>query len=105
MVNRYKKSSSELFVFRLMQQVNKMRSELHEHRYYLEQNVAQRTEDLTKRIGVLETCNAALCSKLVSSQKALGTFQHDRILSYTEPRDNTLHLVNARTESPLQKHG
>lgn len=102
MVNKYKKSSTELFVFRLMQQMNKMKSELHEHRYYLEKNVAQRTEDLTKRIEVLETCNAALCSKLVSSQRMLGSLAH----SYTEPRDNTaaLRLVNTRTESPLQKH-
>ena len=100
MVNRYKKSSTELFMFRLMQQLNRMRSELHEHRYYLEQNVAQRTEHLTRRIEVLEVCNAALCSKLVSSEKSLL----NRPSSYAESVDSTskIRLVNARTGSALR---
>ena len=90
MANKYRKSSTELFSFRLMQQVNKMRSELHEHRYYLERNVAQRTEHLTRRIDVLEACNAALCSKLVSSQKSLEK-------KYPESSDSAskIRLVNA----------
>ncbi len=71
MERKYRKSSSELFTFGLEQQVNKMRHELHQHRNYLEQNVAMKTEHLMRRIEVLETCNAALCNKLASSQAAL----------------------------------
>ena len=87
-------------MFRLVQQLNKMRSELHEHRYYLEQNVDQRTEYLTRRIEVLEACNAALCSKLASSQKSL----EDRIPRYADSADSAskIRLVNARTGSALR---
>ncbi len=87
-------------MFRLMQQLNKMRSELHEHRYYLEQNVDQRTEHLTRRIEVLEACNAALCSKLVSTQKSL----ENRTSRYADSTDNAskIRLVNARAGSTLQ---
>lgn len=41
-----------------------MEAELNERRYYLEQSVEQRTEDLMKRIALLESCNATLCNKL-----------------------------------------
>ena len=97
MVNRYRKSSTKLFMFSLMQQLKKMRSELHEHRYYLEQNVDQRTEYLTRRIEVLEACNAALCSKLASSQKSPVS----RTSRYADSADSTskIRLVNARTGS------
>ena len=71
MESKYKKSSSELFTFRLAQQVNKMQHELHQHRNYLEQNVALRTVHLMRRIEVLEACNAALCNKLIFSQEVL----------------------------------
>ncbi|MBI3480481.1 MAG: PAS domain-containing protein [Nitrosomonadales bacterium] len=43
-----------------------MEEELRQHRYHLDQHIEQRTERLMKRIAVLESCNAVLCSKLRS---------------------------------------
>ncbi|OGS91861.1 MAG: hypothetical protein A2Z95_10250 [Gallionellales bacterium GWA2_60_18] len=41
-----------------------MEAELHEHRYRFARNVEQRTEQLMRRIALLESCNATLCDKL-----------------------------------------
>ena len=41
-----------------------MEEELEELRRQLERRVAQRTEQLERRINCLEACNAALCDKL-----------------------------------------
>lgn len=41
-----------------------MESELESHRYFLEQRVSARTEQLEKRIAILESCNAELCNQL-----------------------------------------
>ncbi len=49
-----------------------MMAELHEHRYYLEQKVEQRTDHLLKRIASLEACNATLCDKLAAAQQELA---------------------------------
>ena len=48
-----------------------MEAELNELRYYLERNVEQRTEQLVRRIALLEHCNAALCDKLVLARSEL----------------------------------
>lgn len=45
-----------------------MESELNELRYYVENKVAQRSEQLLKQIELLESCNATLCQKLESAQ-------------------------------------
>jgi hypothetical protein len=106
MLSKFKKSSTALFVFRVMREMDKMRSELHEHRYYIEKNVALRTEHLIKRIDVLEACNAALCGKLALSQKKLAALQHIQTLKINEPNDSgaKLHIVNTRFRSVLRKH-
>ena len=71
-----KKTSSTLYARRIMLlEMKKMAAELNEHRYYLEQKVAQSTEHLLKRIALLESCNATLCGKLASSQQELATLQ------------------------------
>lgn len=49
-----------------------LEAELHEHRYYLEQKVAQRTEQLSRRITLLETCNATLAGKLAEAKKDIA---------------------------------
>jgi PAS domain S-box-containing protein len=46
----------------------RMEAELADHRYYLERNVERRTRELMKRIEMLESCNAALCSQLSSAR-------------------------------------
>lgn len=46
-----------------------MEAELAQHRYYLERNVELRTEQLVRRMTVLESCNKALCDKLAMFMK------------------------------------
>ena len=41
-----------------------MQSELQAHRYFLEQRVQSHTEQLEKRIAILESCNSELCNQL-----------------------------------------
>ena len=50
-----------------------MQAELDEHRYYLERKVEQRTEQLMKRIALLESCNAALGEKLAQANRDIIT--------------------------------
>lgn len=52
--------------------MKKLEAELNEHRYYLEQKVEQRTEQLMKRISLLESCNATLCDKLAQAKKDIA---------------------------------
>ncbi|OGT15918.1 MAG: hypothetical protein A3J49_01945 [Gallionellales bacterium RIFCSPHIGHO2_02_FULL_57_16] len=49
--------------------IKRLESELNEHRYYLEQKVEQRTEQLIRRITLLESCNATLCNKLAQAKR------------------------------------
>lgn len=53
--------------------IKEMEAELEEHRYYMERRVAQRTAALEQRIGILESCNTALCNQMeeMCSAKAL----------------------------------
>lgn len=71
MSKKYQKTSTTLFLFHAMKQMKRLRSEVNEHRYYLERNVAHRTEHLIKRIELLEQCNAALCRKLTQNIKPI----------------------------------
>ena len=50
-----------------------MRVELNEYRYYLEKNVVRRTEYLSRRIELLEACNATLCQKLALAKHEPGS--------------------------------
>lgn len=74
-MKKYVKADSAPYIKNIMLNVRMMAHELKEHRYYFEQNVAHRTGLLLKRIELLETCNATLCSKLASSQRELTTLQ------------------------------
>lgn len=51
-------------VMRDITDVKIMESELETHRYFLEQRVSTRTEQLEKRIAILESCNTELCTLL-----------------------------------------
>ena len=90
MLNRYRKSGTTLFIGNAMLGMKKMKDELNEHRYYMERNVERRTEHLLTRIAVLESCNAALCSKLALAQResaALALPKND-----TSPKDRAVKL-------------
>jgi len=74
-MKNYNKSSSTLFAVKGLQTIRKLKFELNEHRYYLEQKVARRTDLLTRRIALLESCNATLCGKLALYKRNLATLQ------------------------------
>jgi predicted adenine nucleotide alpha hydrolase (AANH) superfamily ATPase len=88
-----------LHVFRLKQIIKKMKSELDEHRYYLERNVAQRTEYLTRHIEVLETCKLTQLQKKHGAGLLAGNQKdHDEKVA-------KFFLVNNRIQSQLKKYG
>lgn len=51
-------------LFKVRPGLNEMKLELNEHHFYLERNVAFRSDHLLKRIAVLESCHLTLCAKL-----------------------------------------
>jgi hypothetical protein len=75
----------------------KMAAELDEHRYYLEKNIAIRTEQLLKRITLLESCNETLCAKLAAASKELETLKQ-QLASHSHVRElPQLYLMNHQT--------
>lgn len=67
-------SGAPLFIMGAMRDITEMKvmeAELNEHRYYLEQKVEQRTEQLERRITLLESCNATLCNKLAQAREEI----------------------------------
>lgn len=96
-MNKYKNAGPGLYVRRVVLDIKKMTTELHEHRYYLERNVARRTEHLLKRIDLLESCNATLCSKLAQAQRALAEIQQP------VPEDNSAKLYILNTQADVQE--
>lgn len=63
--------------------MKKLEAELNEHRYYLERKVEQRTEQLMKRITLLESCNASLCDKLAQAKRDIAALRKQ--LASTSP--------------------
>lgn len=55
--------------------LKKLEAELNEHRYYLDRKVEQRTEQLVKRIKLLESCNTTLCDKLAQAKRVIASLQ------------------------------
>lgn len=51
-------------LFKVRPGLNEMKLELNEHHFYLERNVALRSDHLLKRIAVLEACHHTLSVKL-----------------------------------------
>jgi len=104
MLNRYEKSGTTLFVGKVMLGMRKMKAELNEHRYRFERNVERRTEQLLKRIALLESCNATLCDKLALAQKELAAFKqqpaHILPKKDMEPSDHTakLYIMSNQTQ-------
>ena len=71
LLSKYIKSDVTLFCSRLMPAMRKLKSELNEHRYYLERNVELRTTHLLRQIAMLESCNATLCARLEAAQRGI----------------------------------
>lgn len=94
-MNSYYKIKEALSVCKVMQEMKELKSELNEHRYYLEQNVARRTESLTRRIALLESCNTTLCGKLALTSKELAALQS----SEKEPVDSPAKLYVLNTDA------
>ncbi len=88
----YNKSNAMLHAFQISHEMNKLRAEVKEHRYFQEKSVARRTEYLSLRIGVLESCNKTLCNKLASTKKALAQMQRDS--EKPDEGDVKLYLLN-----------
>ena len=65
-------SGAQLFIMGAMRDITEikvMEAELNEHRYNLERKVEQRTEQLMRRISLLESCNAILSDKLAHAKR------------------------------------
>lgn len=52
--------------------VERLVAELNEHRYNIERKVEQRTEQLMRRLSLLESCNASLCGKLAQAKRDIA---------------------------------
>lgn len=70
-MNKYKKTEPTLFYRKAMLDMKRVRDELKEHRYFLERSVERRTDHLSRRIALLESCNATLCDKLSTAYKEI----------------------------------
>ena len=107
MLNGYKNSGSTLSAEKLVLEMEKMETELKELRYYMEQNVEQRTESLLKRIAVLESCNAALCDKLALASRAPAALKQP---AHTLPNINAgendrsvkLYVMNSQVRKQIE---
>lgn len=100
MLNGDTKSGATPFVIAVMLKMRKMKAELNEHRYYLEQKVEQRTEHLLTRTAFLESCNIALCDKLAAAQKELAALRLQSSLPkpVTETKDHKLYVLHNQTQ-------
>lgn len=103
----YEKSGSTPSAGKVMPDMNKMEAELKELRYYMERNVELRTENLLKRIAVLESCNATLCDKLAQAhQEPVALKQQSaRTLLNNDAEQNDcavkLYVVNNQIRNPV----
>jgi len=102
MLKGYKKSDSLLFVRKLMRDMEKMKIELNEHRYYLERSVERRTQHLMARIALLESCNASLCDKLACAYKMSATIKLQTFQSAPDgDRAAKLFVLNNQARIPV----
>jgi len=118
MSNSYKKSGAMLFVGKAMLDMKKMKAELNELRCHLERNVEQRTEVLSKRIALLESCNTTLCDKLALISKELAalkqaslhllakkdTERNDRAVKLCIMNDQTQKLLVSNAQGQWDEH-
>jgi len=75
MPNKYRRSDVALFIGRVMLGMRKMKAELSEHRHFIERSVEQETMHLSKRIALLESCNATLSGKLAQAYQEIAALK------------------------------
>lgn len=75
MLKKYKKHDGTAYFSRIMLDMKALKSELNEHRYYLERMVERRTLHLLKKIAFLESCNARLCNKLAIAHQEISALR------------------------------
>lgn len=114
MPNKYKRCDAALFIGRAMLCMRKMRIELNEHRYFLERSVERETAHLSKRIALLESCNATLSGKLALAYQEIATLkQHsprDLPRTYDLPEKGAkqkeggakLRVMNSQAQKPVE---
>ena len=109
MANEYKNPGNTPYISKFMLVMKRMKAELREHRYFLKQNIERRTEQLQKRIALLESGNATLCDKLAAAQKELAALkqQQEQALSvkYPAPNKSTskLFVVSSHPLNPIHR--
>jgi hypothetical protein len=63
---------------------DEMKLELNEHHFYLERNIALRSDVLLKRIAVLESCHLTLRAKLALIPQGYISPLPERVVSWSE---------------------
>ncbi|MDD5323522.1 MAG: hypothetical protein PHD43_23535 [Methylococcales bacterium] len=101
-------SGATLFIREALRDITEMKAmeaELNEHRYYLERKVEQRTEQLMKRLALLESCNATLCDKLALAHKEIAALKQrsEHPLAKKDIRPNERAAKFCVTNSQTQK--
>lgn len=108
MSNRYEKSDITQYVRKALLNMKKMKAELNEHRYFLERNVERETAHLSKRIALLESCNATLSEKLSEAHKEIAALRQQSAQSQSrksaEPKDRTvkLYVMNNQAQASVE---
>ena len=102
-MGKYKKSEVTLFCSRLMPAMRKLKSELNEHRYYLERNVERRTAHLKKQIAMLESSNATLCARLEAAQREIAEYGQ-QAASPVKDQSHTLPSIVAQNSKLAAVH-
>lgn len=87
MSNNFRRSDATLFLGNVMLGMKKMKAELNEHRHFLERSVERETASLSKRIALLESCNATLSGKLALAYQEIAMLERS---AHDSPRPHDL---------------
>lgn len=87
MPNNFRKSDATLFLGNVVLGMKKMKAELNEHRHFLERSVERETAYLSKRIALLESCNATLSGKLALAYQEIAMLERS---AHGSPRPHDL---------------
>lgn len=87
MSNNFRRSDATLFLGNVMLGMKKMRAELDEHRHFFERRVERETASLSKRIALLESCNATLSGKLALAYQEIAMLEQS---AHDAPRPQDL---------------
>lgn len=99
-------SGSPLFIRGVMLDVTEkkeLEAELLGHRYYLERNVEMRTEQLVRRMALLESCNVALGAKLALAQKELAALKLQKAVPDIKPEQGIKPEQDTKPEQTVPK--